>query len=655
MAPLEANCQTPTQRRVTRWASTWPEQLDSDAQVRPDDTPELAKHFAPVGTRGISLDGFYSERKVQSCPIANLANAEEGEEMPRVEEPNDSTWSEQSRIEAAEQQFGAQEAEEHFAPVGTRGISLDGFYSERKVQSWPIASFFGAADNWSEGDAEEEEDDEEEERKKTAEAKEAACHAGDGHTATNVESGKVQSPPAPTAPEKNVSAGLLTSLPLYHISQVASETPGETSCSRSCSVDSAKPASSTSAGSRGTRSATTPRCGSKGATFLTAEQFVTLKSSQEDLVRQNAELLARIEQLEAAAQKSANPMRASEKECKAAAEYFDISDDAEQDDASAPNISAELIFSTDSDVAFNTSQGQSALPPDMLPFVAPSSCPLSQVQLPSVPGRPNVMPEHTCSTAAGTPSQAWHQHALTSRIPPPPAAAPVLSASVLSQVEEKPPPMTAQGPQAISVPEDRFIMPKIHTQEFGLPAHTHPSIHPAGMPECLPQAPAPMQTFPPAAALAYFEPPSRPALMPTPASVMASHPPPTVVMPPSSSAATVLPPRVPAPPCLALAAQLPDPRLEVAAQCPSVGSADHFRGRCKPCAFFHSRGCESGANCKYCHICPPGEKKRRQRDLCEAGKARSHLWRMAVAEAYAAEAARQAAACKDEYPQAFRR
>jgi hypothetical protein len=49
---------------------------------------------------------------------------------------------------------------------------------------------------------------------------------------------------------------------------------------------------------------------------------------------------------------------------------------------------------------------------------------------------------------------------------------------------------------------------------------------------------------------------------------------------------------------------------------PSVGSADHASGTCKPCAYFaHSRGCANGLQCQFCHFCPPGELKRRQKAL----------------------------------------
>lgn len=45
---------------------------------------------------------------------------------------------------------------------------------------------------------------------------------------------------------------------------------------------------------------------------------------------------------------------------------------------------------------------------------------------------------------------------------------------------------------------------------------------------------------------------------------------------------------------------------------PSEGSALHCKGWCKPCAFLYE-GCQSGQNCKFCHLCPPGELKRRKR------------------------------------------
>lgn len=55
------------------------------------------------------------------------------------------------------------------------------------------------------------------------------------------------------------------------------------------------------------------------------------------------------------------------------------------------------------------------------------------------------------------------------------------------------------------------------------------------------------------------------------------------------------------------------PPLPPAQTADSAGSALHRQGRCKPCAFMYKDGCRSGAECPYCHLCPPGEKQRRKR------------------------------------------
>jgi len=47
---------------------------------------------------------------------------------------------------------------------------------------------------------------------------------------------------------------------------------------------------------------------------------------------------------------------------------------------------------------------------------------------------------------------------------------------------------------------------------------------------------------------------------------------------------------------------------------PSSGSAGHRVGRCKPCAFVGTKGCNSGADCRFCHLCEAGEKKKRQKE-----------------------------------------
>jgi len=46
---------------------------------------------------------------------------------------------------------------------------------------------------------------------------------------------------------------------------------------------------------------------------------------------------------------------------------------------------------------------------------------------------------------------------------------------------------------------------------------------------------------------------------------------------------------------------------------PSIGSVGHWNGSCKPCAFM-ARGCTSGVNCPFCHLCDVNEKKRRRKD-----------------------------------------
>jgi len=47
---------------------------------------------------------------------------------------------------------------------------------------------------------------------------------------------------------------------------------------------------------------------------------------------------------------------------------------------------------------------------------------------------------------------------------------------------------------------------------------------------------------------------------------------------------------------------------------PNRGSAVHRWGACKPCAFVHKGGCETGVDCQFCHLCEPGEKKRRKKE-----------------------------------------
>jgi hypothetical protein len=46
----------------------------------------------------------------------------------------------------------------------------------------------------------------------------------------------------------------------------------------------------------------------------------------------------------------------------------------------------------------------------------------------------------------------------------------------------------------------------------------------------------------------------------------------------------------------------------------SEGSEAHPHD-CKPCAWYHhARGCQRGADCEFCHLCPAGEIKRRKKE-----------------------------------------
>jgi hypothetical protein len=56
---------------------------------------------------------------------------------------------------------------------------------------------------------------------------------------------------------------------------------------------------------------------------------------------------------------------------------------------------------------------------------------------------------------------------------------------------------------------------------------------------------------------------------------------------------------------------------------PSLGSALHAAGRCRPCGFFHgSSGCSHGHKCFHCHSCQPTEVKNRKKIKLENIRAR---------------------------------
>jgi len=57
---------------------------------------------------------------------------------------------------------------------------------------------------------------------------------------------------------------------------------------------------------------------------------------------------------------------------------------------------------------------------------------------------------------------------------------------------------------------------------------------------------------------------------------------------------------------------------------PTIGSAGHALRKCKPCAFaWKESGCQSGASCKFCHLCDPAEKKRRRKAKLQLRRSRS--------------------------------
>lgn len=62
---------------------------------------------------------------------------------------------------------------------------------------------------------------------------------------------------------------------------------------------------------------------------------------------------------------------------------------------------------------------------------------------------------------------------------------------------------------------------------------------------------------------------------------------------------------------------------------PSKGSAGHHLGQCKPCAFMNTKGCESGLDCRFCHLCEPGEKTRRRKEKLHVRRAVREVARLA--------------------------
>mmetsp|Transcript_43217 Transcript_43217/g.87107 ORF Transcript_43217/g.87107 Transcript_43217/m.87107 type:complete len:412 (+) Transcript_43217:116-1351(+) len=154
-----------------------------------------------------------------------------------------------------------------------------------------------------------------------------------------------------------------------------------------------------------------------------------------------------------------------------------------------------------------------------------------------------------------------------------------------------------------------------------------PYCQPRGMPFSIP--------LPPPESLLSTPPPRAAGIPLLPAEPLLSAPPPrveplsSIPLPPAEppvlpaelafQEAPTAPPAVPAPASAPAApVLLLSDALEAAASgapaLPSAGSSDHRLGTCKPCAHAYStKGCRNGADCTFCHLCPPGELKRQQR------------------------------------------
>jgi len=64
------------------------------------------------------------------------------------------------------------------------------------------------------------------------------------------------------------------------------------------------------------------------------------------------------------------------------------------------------------------------------------------------------------------------------------------------------------------------------------------------------------------------------------------------------------------------------PELELGTPAlPSTGSSGHYADKCKPCAFFHTKGCSNGVDCVFCHLCDPHAKKQRKKEKLSQQKA----------------------------------
>lgn len=192
--------------------------------------------------------------------------------------------------------------------------------------------------------------------------------------------------------------------------------------------------------------------------------------------------------------------------------------------------------------------------------------------------------------------------------------------------------------QLRSCPGSALFGPLEDCQEFESSGWTFP----VSTPECTPLLPycqprgVPFSIpLPPPESLLSTPPPRAAGIPLLPAEPLLSAPPPrveplsSIPLPPAEppvlpaelafQEAPTAPPAVPAPASAPAApVLLLSDALEAAASgapaLPSAGSSDHRLGTCKPCAHAYStKGCRNGADCTFCHLCPPGELKRQQR------------------------------------------
>lgn len=215
---------------------------------------------------------------------------------------------------------------------------------------------------------------------------------------------------------------------------------------------------------------------------------------------------------------------------------------------------------------------------------------------PSLQGMPPHMPlSFPPPISMSTPS--FPLVPLASRfLPPPPLQLPALSATLMAPLLPQPPAQPPALPVHMGATATFFspllLPPAMTPQKQFLPA---PPSQPPAL-NALTQAP---QLLPP--------PPHASALMPLRTVLNAE------IQAPPAHAPTLgedlQPPSIPPPP-----SQAPALHLDGTPSLPSSGSADHSLGTCKPCAFLHAKGCTKGSDCSYCHLCGPGEKKRRMKE-----------------------------------------